>query len=96
MNTFQIIRFTLFFLLIFMYYDAQSQSEQTYRILFKDKGKNDFTESSSLYVETLNLFEPAALERRRKILPAGEIISIEDAPVNKDYLLEIENLVPKS
>ncbi|MFA7626471.1 MAG: S8/S53 family peptidase [Candidatus Kapaibacterium sp.] len=95
MNTFQIIRFTLFFLLIFMYYDAQSQSEQTYRILFKDKGKNDFTESSSLYVETLNLFEPAALERRRKILPAGEIISIEDAPVNKDYLLEIENLDAK-
>lgn len=58
----------------------------TYRVFFKDKGKETFTENSAIYKNTLALHSARCLERRGKVLSPNNLISLEDAPLYQPYL----------
>lgn len=58
----------------------------TYRVFFKDKGSEKFTENSSIYKKTLALHNQRCLERRGKVLTSNNLISLEDAPLYEPYL----------
>ncbi len=58
----------------------------TYRVFFKDKGQEKFTENSTIYRKTLALHTTRCLERRGKVLAPNELLSIEDAPLHQPYL----------
>jgi hypothetical protein len=58
----------------------------TYRVFFKDKGPENFTETSSIYRKTLAIHNQRCLERRSKVLAANQQISLQDAPLYQPYL----------
>ncbi len=68
-----------------------SPAEQ-YRALFVDKGPDKFNPAYEIFQKTLDLHTERCLERRLKVLPLGEVVSIEDAPLYQPYLDEIEAL----
>ncbi len=58
----------------------------TYRVFFKDKGPEKFTENSGIYKKTLALHNDRCLERRGKMLTPANLVSLEDAPLYEPYL----------
>lgn len=58
----------------------------TYRVFFKDKGQEKFTENSTIYQKTRALHNDRCLERRAKVLAPNELLTLEDAPLYQPYL----------
>jgi hypothetical protein len=85
------LRIYLIFLLVFFVVSSSFSQTKTYRIFLKDKCISDFSVNSVTYLETLNQFSQRALERRKKIKSTNELISIEDAPLCKDYIDILES-----
>lgn len=63
-----------------------SATGSTYRVFFRDKGTALFERGSALYTKTEALFTVRALERRRKVLPPENLLTIADAPLYAPYL----------
>lgn len=68
-----------------------SQAEQ-YRAILVDKGPDKFNPAYEIFQKTLDIHTERCIERRLKVLPLGEVVSIEDAPLYEPYLEEIESL----
>ena len=77
-----------FLLLIFLLTDAFF-SQSKYFIYFKDKGGEKLEKNSQQYYEVMNTLSPRSIERRKKHL-GEDIISIEDLPVNHNYIQVLE------
>ncbi len=86
-----IIRFSIFFLLSLAVYISAYSQNNTYRIFLKDKGESVFIKGSELYEKTYETITHRALERRKKVLDPNNLISIQDAPLNQNYLRIIES-----
>jgi len=83
-----IIGAIIFFLLAI---NAQSK-QQTFRVFFKDKGGEKFEQGSDLYNKTISLLSERALKRRRKVRTKENLITIEDAPIEQNYINKILEL----
>ncbi|MBU1678293.1 MAG: S8 family serine peptidase, partial [Bacteroidetes bacterium] len=77
-----------FLLLIFLLTDAFF-SQSKYFIYFKDKSGEKLEKKSQQYYEVMNTLSPRSIERRKKHL-GEDIISIEDLPVNHNYIQVLE------
>ena len=85
-----IYAFLLCFCGITVYYPNFSNAQtHTYRVFFKDKGKDVFTLNSALYKTTIALHTARCLERRGKVLSPEALISLEDAPIYQPYLQQL-------
>ncbi len=76
-----------------LFCEQLSAQTATYRVFFRDKGPDAFEPGSTLYQQTVQLFTPRALDRRRKVLADNSLFAISDAPVYKPYLNALPNTV---
>lgn len=91
MFLFLIIRFSIIFLLSIAVCISAYCQNNTYRIFLKDKGETVFIPGSELYKKTYESISRRALDRRKKVLDSNNLITIQDAPLNQDYLNIIES-----
>jgi len=68
---------------------------QTYRVFFKDKGTESFTQNSLIYRRTAKLFNNRAIQRRLKVLSKDSLFTLKDAPIYQEYVDSILNLGAK-
>jgi serine protease AprX len=65
---------------------------KTYRVFFKDKGKNIDQKDYNKYTDTLHQLSNKALERRLKVLNKDRLVGYEDFRINPKYIDSIKNL----
>ncbi len=83
------------YFLLFILLSSFSFPQTKYLIYFKDKGiapGMSLSKASALYKEALSLLTPRAIARREKVMPPGHIITYEDLPIRKDYVVKVESL----
>ncbi len=94
----KLIKSFLIFILILVFSTLNhTQERKKYWVYFKDKGIESanisvLEKGSSLYLKAKSQLTERALERRAKILPAGELIDFYDLPVKKEYIQSIEGI----
>ncbi len=81
-------RKVIFYLIIFLFiFPLQLHSkDMIFRVFYRDKGPEQLVKGSDLYHQTLSLLSQRAIKRRLKVRTDDNLITIEDAPVYKDYL----------
>lgn len=77
------ILFLIIFLTCFNILQAQ---ENTYRIYFINKSDEQFVPGSQIYNNTLKTLSEKSIKRRLKVRSIENLITLEDAPVNKSYI----------
>ena len=78
--------FSIFFLVSAPNLTAQDSTFATYRVLFRDKGPGEFAAGSDVYRKTEALHTARCINRRKKVMHAGKLFSLADAPVHQPYL----------
>ena len=69
--------------------------QEKYLIYFKDKEVTNtatLSKSSAIYKEALNNLSNRCIERRKKVMDENNLITYEDLPIKKEYILQIQNL----
>ncbi|MEG8947602.1 S8 family serine peptidase [Rosettibacter firmus] len=80
----------IFFIIFFISVPAQNK----YFIYFKDKGFSEsqlLKKNSQVFIQAEKELSTKAIERRKKVL-GNNYITIEDIPVNEEYIQQIEKL----
>ena len=70
-----------------------SSEQGFYRVFFKDKGKGEFANNSTMYNLALNQLSERTVKRRIKHNGENNFISFEDVPVCSVYVDSIKKLV---
>src|SRR4030065_580429 len=84
-----------YILWIFIVFTSISFSQSKYFIFFKDKGVKPsakLEKSSGVYNNALSLLSEKSIERRINNMGENDFITYEDLPLNKAYVLQIEEL----
>lgn len=87
------------FLICFLVLVAATGSARTgkYWVEFTDKSikASEFIEGDPIYEETLKRFSPDAIAKREQLVKSGtlkSVLTIEDAPINKEYINSLTSL----
>lgn len=74
-------------LLLIILFTNLSNSQESFRVFYKDKDTVSFNNKSEIYIKTLELYNEKALLRRER---NASYINIEDAIVTPDYIEKIK------
>jgi serine protease AprX len=81
----------LFYTILFCVFVTVAAFPQTkYMVYFKDKGSTSLLKSSSAYDAVVKELSSRAIERRKKVM-GDNYITLEDLPVNEEYVTQLEN-----
>jgi subtilisin family serine protease len=82
-----------FLILLFAALSFYVYPQDKYLIYFKDKGISKHTllsKSSPYYVKAIKSLSPKSIERRENSMPAENLVTYEDIPINDAYIEAIE------
>lgn len=82
----------VFVIALFLATYTVDASQGKYRVFLRDKGPEQFVSGTEIYQRTLAAHTQRCLDRRAKLLHAGDLLTIEDAPLYRPYLDSLEDI----